>query len=543
MNQWRHRLPFFVLGLALAVLLLGGAREAVYASTLNSDDEPTGPDRFTTIQVQVGIHEWWLTAWADNEIHCVVVIEHEDIPTHDEVFNRCGKELYDRWVKESQACDLEEYWLCKGFYWQLVREETVGREVIVPLPDAQVLVSLEDCDEDESGWCTNEFPRLVLTGEEPLPDESITRIQGLVGDDAFVCDGSRCDFLLNATPVEGIKIVFWASSTYGDTSPTFEATVRVVTTDDSQRLVQKRYVDVLSTQWIGKPHATCSLAWQSFPPSDGLPAWLSNPENPADLQSEVAYVYLAGNLILQGQVNVEACLDGGVYADGTATPCGAETARFAVSEWQNRFDVLIFDVARKSEVPAQLLKNLFSRESPFWPGIFNERDDVGLGQLTEHGADTALMWNPAFYNEFCPLVLDKSLCESRGYAELSRTNQALLRGALLQSVDASCPECPLGINLERADASVAIFARTLLANCEQAGKIVQNVTGQPAGNVASYEDLWKFTLVNYNAGAGCLGDSMQVVRARGLDMTWENVSENFLPGCQPVVQYVEDITR
>lgn len=543
MNQWRYRLPFFVLGLALAVLLLGGAREAVYASALNSDDEPTGPDRFTTIQVQVGIHEWWLTAWADNEIHCVVVIEHEGIPTHDEVFNRCGKELYDRWVKESQACDLEEYWLCKGFYWQLVREEIVGREVIVPLPDAQVWVSLEDCEEDESGWCTNEFPRLVLTGEEPLPDESITRIQGLVGDDAFVCDGARCDFLLNATPVEGIKIVFWASSTYGDTSPTFEATLRVVATDDSQRLVQKRYVDVLSTQWIGKPHATCSLAWQSFPPSDGLPAWLSNPENPADLQSEVAYVYLAGNLILQGQVNVEACLDGGVYADGTATPCGAETARFAVSEWQNRFDVLIFDVARKSEVPAQLLKNLFSRESQFWPGIFNERDDVGLGQLTEHGADTALMWNPAFYNEFCPLVLDKSLCESRGYAELSRTNQALLRGALLQSVDASCPECPLGINLERADASVAIFARTLLANCEQAGKIVQNVTGQPAGNVASYEDLWKFTLVNYNAGAGCLGDSMQVVRARGLDMTWENVSENFLPGCQPVVQYVEDITR
>jgi hypothetical protein len=543
MTQRRSRLPVFILGLALVILMFGGARGAVYASALRSDDDPIGPDRFTTIQVQAGIYEWWMTAWADNHVHCVVIVEHEGVPKHNEVFNRCGKELYDRWVKESQACDLDEYWLCKGFYWQLVREETVGREVIVPLPAAQVWVSLEDCDEDESGWCTSEFPRLVLIGEEPLPDESITRIQGLVGRDAFTCEGARCDFLLNATPVEGIKIVFWASSTYGDTSPTFEATLRVVVTSDSQRLVQKRYVDVLSTQWIGKPNATCSLAWQSFPPSDGLPGWLLTPEKPANLQSEVAYVYLAGNLIMQGLVNVEACLDGGVYSDGTATPCGAEAAYFAVTDWQNRFDVLIFDVARNSEVPAQLLKNLFSRESQFWPGIFNERDDVGLGQLTEHGADTALMWNPAFYREFCPLVLDKSLCQFRGYAELSRDNQALLRGALLQSVDASCPECPLGINLERADASVAIFARTLLANCEQAGRIVQNVTGRPAGDVASYEDLWKFTLANYNAGAGCLGDAVQVVRARGLEMTWQNVSENFLPGCQPVVQYVEDIIR
>jgi hypothetical protein len=543
MAYWQIRFTIFIMGLAFVGLYLGGAREAVYAAGLGSDDLPTGPDRYTTVEVTVSVYEWWLTAWADNEIHCVVTVEHEGVPTHDEVFNRCGKTIYDRWVKESQACELEDYGLCKGFYWQLIREETIGREVIIPLPDSQVWVSLEDCDEDESGWCTNEFPRLVLIGEEPLPDESVLRIQGLVGKDAFVCEGARCDFLLNATPAEGIKIVFWATSTYGDTSPTFEAIVRVKVTNDSQRLVQKRYIDVLSTQWIGKPNATCSIAWQSFPPSDGLPSWLSTPENPADLQSEVAYLYLAGNLILQGQVNVEACLDGGVFADGIATPCGAEAARFAVSEWQNRFDLLILDVARDSEVPAQLLKNLFSRESQFWPGIFNERDDVGLGQLTEHGADTALMWNPAFYNEFCPLVLDKSVCQSKGYAELSKTNQALLRGALLQSVDASCPDCPLGINLERADSSVGIFARTLLANCEQAGKIIQNVTGQVAGEVASYEDLWKFTLVNYNAGAGCLGDAVQVARAKGLEMTWGNVAENFLPGCQPVVRYVEDITR
>ncbi|MDX9991512.1 MAG: hypothetical protein RBS68_05625 [Anaerolineales bacterium] len=543
MAHLRFRLPFFLLGLTLAVLLLGGARGAVYASGRAVEEQPGGPDRFTTIQVEVTVFDWWLTAWEDNEIHCRLSVEHEGLPTHNEVFNVCGKTLYDEWVKKSQACDLEEYWLCKGFYWQLSDEKTIEREVIVPLPDAQVWVSLEDCDEDSNGWCTNEFPRLVLTGEEPLSGESITRIQGLVGADAFACDGARCDFLLNATAAEGINIIFWAASSYGDTSPTFEATIRVMTTEDSQRLVQKRYIDVLSSQWRGKPNATCSVAWQSFPPAEGLPAWLLTPEDPQELQSDVSYVYLAGNLIQQGAVNVEACLDGGVYADGSATPCGVEAANLAVVDWQNRFDTLIFDVARQGEVPAQLLKNLFSRESQFWPGIFSLRDDVGLGQLTDHGADTTLMWNPAFYDEFCPLFLDKSVCKANGYASLASADQALLRGALLQSVDATCVDCPLGIDIEQADYSVTIFARTLLANCEQAGQIIENVTGNPAGENASYEDLWRFTLANYNGGAGCLADAVQVAHANGLELTWKNVADNFLSGCRPVVDYVEDISQ
>jgi hypothetical protein len=541
-----HPLTFLLLLFVLAgslMLFFASPHEVVYASAPAEEATPTGPDRFTTIQVQVTLYEWWMTAWEDNEVHCRLFSERDDMPSHAEIYDGCGEALYDQWVKKSQSCDLEEYWLCKGYYWQLVDEKTIERENVVSLPVAQVWVSLEDCDEDESGWCTNEFPRLVLWGEEPLPDESIIRIQGLVGTDSFSCEGARCDFLLNATPAEGIKMIFWAFSSYGDSSPTFDAVVRVMITEDSQRLVQKRFIDVLSTQWTGKPNATCSIAWQSFPPSEGLPGWLSSPENPEDLESDVSYVYLAGNLIKQGAVNVEACPDGGVYGDGTATPCGMTAASLAVNDWQNRFDSLILDVARQGEVPAQLLKNLFSRESQFWPGIFNQRDDVGLGQLTEHGADTTLMWNPAFYDEFCPLVLDKTLCASNGYANLYKSDQALLRGALLQSVNATCEDCPLGIDLERADYSVAIFARTLLANCEQAGKIIQNVTGKPAGETASYEDMWRFTLANYNGGAGCLADAVQVASANGLELNWKNVADNFLPGCQPVVQYVEDISQ
>jgi hypothetical protein len=36
----------------------------------------------------------------------------------------------------------------------------------------------------------------------------------------------------------------------------------------------------------------------------------------------------------------------------------------------------------------------------------------------------------------------------------------------------------------------------MVANCEQAGQVVQNYTGETPGDVASFEDLWKFTLVN-----------------------------------------------
>jgi hypothetical protein len=50
----------------------------------------------------------------------------------------------------------------------------------------------------------------------------------------------------------------------------------------------------------------------------------------------------------------------------------------------------------------------------------------------------------------------------------------------------------------------------MLANCDQAGRIVRNVSGGAPGGAASYEDLWKFTLVNYNAGPGCLGEAVQI---------------------------------
>jgi hypothetical protein len=90
---------------------------------------------------------------------------------------------------------------------------------------------------------------------------------------------------------------------------------------------------------------------------------------------------------------------------------------------------------------------------------------------------------------------------------------------------------------------VTVFAHTLLANCEQAGRIVRNFTGKAPGNNISYEDMWKFTLGNYNAGPACLGDALEGAKGKSLAFTWENVSA-FLPGaCVGAIDYVTDISR
>ncbi len=534
------------LGLVLFYVIITRPELAQAAPVPNST--PPGPDRFTYITVDITLYEWWMIAWKDNNIYCALWVDHEGLPTDNELAWACDEQVYNEWKAYSTPCHAENIRDCPGYYLQNVSSKPSTKEITVKLPPPQVWVSVENCNPDPDGWCSTQ-PKLVLTGEEPLPNESITSIQGYAGSDAFSCQGKRCEFSLEKTTSEGIALQFWAYSTYGDSSEAFTARVRVLTQggeSDSQRLVKRWYVDVLSTQWTGARIASCAISWDAFPPTEGLPEWLTTPEFPEQLTSSIPYVYLAGNLIYQGVVDVRACADGGLTAEGTASPCGLEAAKPAVEEWQNQFDHLIHDIALKTDVPAQLLKNLFSRESQFWPGVFRNGDDVGLGQLTENGADTALLWNRAFFDDFCPLVLDKKACENTSYSGLSDSNKKLLRGALVASVDATCAKCPLGIDLSRANFSVSVFGRTLLANCEQTGKIVQNVTGKSAGRTLDYETLWKLTLVNYNAGPGCLSEAFEQasqVASAETPLGWDLVAQALDPACRGAIGYVEDISK
>jgi hypothetical protein len=335
--------------------------------------------------------------------------------------------------------------------------------------------------------------------------------------------------------------VFWADSTFGDSSEIYEALVRVVPAQIYGFTEPGWQVDVLSPQWRGSPLASCAVVWEAFPPV-GLPSWLSTPEDIESLRSDIPYVYLAGNLIRRGEVDAWECPDAGLGENGAANACGVEKAIPEVGAWQNRFDVTILEAAEETGIPARLMKNLFAYESQFWPGILNNPFEAGLGQLTENGADTTLLWNQKFFGAFCPLVFFAETC-TRGYAGLGSEGRAILRGALFTRANAECESCPEGIDLRQADFSVAVFAETLLANCRQVGQIVRNTMRRSPAEMASYEDLWRLTLVNYHAGPGCLGQALEGMRPRPRRLVWVEVAKAMPTDCESGVGYVEAIAR
>ena len=528
----------------LVIVALLGTAFALPPQVKAASNPPPGPDRYTVINVDYTAYTWWLANWSRNEVVCAVAADHEGPPTPKEVYRDCGKTVYDKWVSQPPCIKPEKSQTCVGYYIFPVFEKPASKEIPTKLPEAAAWLTLENCESVSSvstSVCES-LPSLVVTGQEPLPNETITRIEGTLDGVEFACDAEFCSVPLNNTDNDGVEVKFWAYSSYGDSSPVFTARIRVVQSDEGDPDQLYWFVDVLSSQWQGQPVATCSDSWEVFPPVGGAPEWLSTPTESEDLSSDIPYTYLAANLILQGAVDASSCPDGGLVPSGGANTCGVEVARPAVTEWQNQFDTLILSTSGTTGVPARLLKNLFARESQFWPGVFRINGDAGLGQLTENGADTTLFWNPSFFTQFCPLVLSSDAC-SVGYAHLAPDEQAMLRGALVGSVNATCEDCPLGLDLSQADFSVTVFAHTLLANCEQAGRIVRNFTGKAPGVNVSYEDMWKFTLVNYNAGPGCLGDAIEGAKGKSLALTWENVSA-FLPGaCTGAIDYVTDISR
>ncbi|HEY2980876.1 MAG TPA: hypothetical protein VGJ22_06825 [Anaerolineales bacterium] len=531
------------IGLLFILVTLMGSLATPAQGRAAAPNPPPGPDRFTVITVNYTAFTWWMATWRGSEVVCSVVVDHEDAPTPDEIYRDCGGVIYDDWLAQD-PCIKKKPSTCDGYYIYPVSSEVIEKEIPTHLPEASAWLTLEDCVPVVS-LSTNiceAIPKLVITGQEPLPNETIIGVEGTLDGEPFYCEEAVCKLPLQPTDEDGAALELWAWSSYGDSSPVFTGQVRVVQADEGDPDQLYWYVDVLSSQWQGEPLATCAESWQSFPPVGGPPEWLSTPLQSEELSSDIPYTYLAANLILQGAVDARACVDGGLIPGGGVNTCGLEASRPVVVEWQNRFDSLIFNTSQASGVPARLLKNLFARESQFWPGIFRATGDVGLGQLTENGADTTMIWNPSFFNQFCPLVLPSEDC-GKGYFHLDEDQQLLLRQGLISSVNATCSDCPLGLDLTQADFSVNVFAHTLLANCEQAGRVVRNLTGTAPGDTASYEDLWKFTLVNYNAGPGCLGDAIEGALGQGRALTWPDVS-SFLPeACAAAIDYVNDISQ
>jgi hypothetical protein len=502
-------------------------------------EQPPGPDRFTVVSQEYTSYEWWLTSWVDNQVACSITVSHEGTPTTGEIYNSCGVSLHDKWLA-TKPCDSadQDTATCEGYYLVFFSSQPAQREVSITIPAPVVWVTLDGCEPYNSTFRCESLPTLVLTGEEPMTGQYITGLEGRLDGAPFTCDAT-CQVDLAPTGSNGLYLEFWANSSYGDSSVLFTARVRVAASDDPTD--NYWYVDVLSTQWRGAPLAACSQIWKIFPPVGGVPSWLSTPTAAEELATNIRYEYLAANLIKQGVADASTCSDDGLLSNGHVSPCGLEAARDAVNAWQNQFDQLIFNAAQETGIPAQLLKNIFSRESQFWPGITTGHPEAGLGQMTNDGADATLLWNHSFYEQFCPSVLDGAIC-AKGYSHLDTEQQDILRSALVKSVNAFCPDCSLGIDLDRADNSVGIFAETLIANCSQAGMVVQLNDRKDSGTTVGYEDFWRFSVVNYNVGAGCLGLAIDQTSRNGELLDWEHVSAHLTPVCQGAIEYVRDVS-
>jgi hypothetical protein len=504
------------------------------------------PKRETTLTLPYTEYQWWLNYFLDNSVLCEVVIEHEGYPTGAEVLHACGETYYTIW-NETPPCkalakggDLAS---CEGGYLYLLAETPKEKQVIVDLPEATAWISLEGCDPQPPENRCAKLPALLITAEEPLPNEQITAVRGVYNDQPFRCDSATCTLPLSTTPVEGVPVEFWAVSSYGDSSEHYTAQVRVIDTGVSHSPGSGGwFVDVMSSQWRGAPIASCAKIWQAFPPVGGQLSWLSTPDQPELLASDQPFYYLAGRLIAQGIIDASTCPANGLLPNGYADACGMEQARPQLLVWQNQFDARIIESADQTGIPAQLLKNLFAQESQFWPGVFRVPYEFGLGQITDNGAEAVLLWNDTFYEQFCPLVLGQDSCED-GYLQLNSTDQAILRGALAVQAKADCADCPMGIDLSNVDVNMSLFASTLQANCQQVAQIIDNATQKIPGAVSSYEDLWRYTIANYHAGPGCVSYAIFSTWTGEGRLDWEQVSSHFTDACKGAIAYVENVAR
>jgi hypothetical protein len=513
----------------------------------HAQEEEETEERQTEIVVAFTEYEWLLIRWTDNLTVCQLFIDHPGLPTAEEIFEQCGQEVYEQWRLTPPCETAEEGGLattgCTGLYLHEVAFRSGERTVVVSLPPPTVLLTLNGCDLSPPQNLCPGLPALVLTAEEPLPNERITAVHAILGGRPYTCEGAVCEIPLEPTTPQGMILEFWADSSFGDSSERFSGLVRVIETGAvAAPPARGWYVDILSSQWRGGPVETCARIWEAFPPAGGPPYWLTTPSREGLLATGQPYHYLAGRLIDNGLVDASSCPANGLLPNGYANACGIRVARPVVDMWQNQFDPSILSVAQETGLPAQLMKNLFAQESQFWPGVFRVVREYGFGQMTDLGADAILLWNASFFDQFCPLVLTEEAC-GRGYLRLTADQRAILRGALAIQTNADCRECPAGINLNQAHNSVSIFAYGLLANCEQVNQTIFNATEQAPGTVSAYEDLWRFTIANYHAGPGCLAFAIHTTADRGQRLDWGNVSANLTQPCRQAIVYVDLIAR
>lgn len=498
-------------------------------------------ERTIVTTVSKTVFEWWLLAWKDDQLACTLTVDHEGWPYHEEIVTSCGNAVYEEWVKQpacSAAAGGSDVSVCQGLYLMFHQARQIEQEVITTLPSPTVSISLSNCAKGQLYYTCSSMPRLQVSANEPVSGESILRIGVKIGTRTSYFPGDTAQVNLGITPEVGTTIVFWAESSLGDSTEQAQALV-MVSREESEDAFRAA---VLSKNWAGPAPLAFSLEWSAFP-SQQLPAWLSANESVQSLATGEPYLYLGGQLINWGLVNAGICQDGGLLVNGYASQCGLDQAMAEIIARQNMYDDEILRVSRETGIPARLLKNIIAQESQFWPA-YRESDppEFGLAQMTEWGAETVLTWDRDYYQKVCTSIYTAFTC-SRTFTEQPEEYQQALRGAVLRSLDPTCGYCPNGIDTEKVSESINMLGRALLANAAQVNQMIANLSPKKAGELSSYEDLWRFTLANYNAGPGCLFEGIEKVLSQKAALTWEALAENFSDDCDHAIEYVAGVTR
>jgi hypothetical protein len=478
-----------------------------------------GGQRYRNVEVESTQYIWHLVSNSNGSLICEVIVEHPGSPTQDEALTVCESVIYPPTVTATrqpgatpqpteQPFDIYRFF--QTVSWKLIETRQFNRSINEPLP--AIIVNIVAPQGPLSQ------PYVILQAYEPVLEYEIAEIRGTVGTEEFVCQGAPCRLTLERDSL----VTFYAVSTSGDESERITADVRYVLQSDGY------YVNIAGMTPIPQSNDMCAQVWGVRP--FGAPDWAEFPVSPEDLHTQKTLYYLANRLMRVGVVDAADCPGGGYFSPSSPNSCGLERSQTAMIEWQNQFDPVIYTSAYEYGVPPRIIKTLMEQESQFWPG--NSRlfiFEFGLAQMNQLGADVSLRWDHNLYDRVCSGLF--SDCTKK-YASQPPWMQATLRGGLMRVINAECPTCEYGIDLFTAQQSVPIITQTLRANCYQ----VQYIT-ERQNVVATYEDMWRFTLVSYNGGYQCLVNALSDTKRFNESTTWNNVSERLT--CERTKEYVD----
>lgn len=466
-------------------------------------------------------HHWGLLRWSTGVNECNIYIKGDGFPTVDDVKINCSDEIYQSWLNTPACASAASVNVsdCTGLYLRDYGEAAGPVTEIVEVPPPSIKVVQTNCPPWD--WC-DEIPNLAFVGSEPMQGQTIKTIHVRLNNEERMCAAIFCELRMPFTGDHYVQVEYWAVSSSGDESPHQILQLRNIppkTPADKYRL------EVLSVDWAN--HAPPgAVRWGLFPATDNPIAQLINqPAATADLATQHSYFLLAGKLIQNKIVDAKSCPGGGLMVNGMANTCGEQRARDLVYTWQNRYDTQIISAALLYDVPARLLKALIARETQFWPDSGSPYE-LGLGRVTENGADLLLNWNLSYYLNLCTKIYGSSEC-AFGFSHLSAEQKTMLRAKALSAIGTT--------------EEINLIAAIMRASSEQVTQMLYNETKKDVAKVTTLEDMWALSIANYHTGSGCIGMAMDAQPTYQYGITWDDIANDLPTGCDEGKPYVDEV--